>query len=65
MERENCEHKVLSFGSGDYYIFCANCDARWVCTNTVKDIGSPELANKGIGCTLSGHIRSTPSGEVK
>jgi hypothetical protein len=64
VNREECEHKAIYFGSGDYYLFCHNCGARWVCTNEVRDIGSPELANKGVGCTLSGSVRIafTPSG---
>jgi hypothetical protein len=27
--RVDCEHNTLMFGSGDYYIFCQDCNARW------------------------------------
>ena len=26
---EKCDHDTLYFGSGDYYVFCAGCGARW------------------------------------
>lgn len=61
VNRSDCEHKTLFFGSGDYYLFCKRCDARWVCTNANVDIGSPELANKGVGSLLSGQVRLAPS----
>lgn len=25
-----CKHEMLSFGSGDYYLFCDQCGDRWV-----------------------------------
>lgn len=26
---EECTHKTLYFASGDYYIFCQDCNAHW------------------------------------
>jgi hypothetical protein len=28
--RDNCDHKRLRFGSGDYYVFCTDCITAWV-----------------------------------
>lgn len=58
-ERASCRHEILRFGSGDYYIFCANtkCGARWVCCGHAMDVGTPHLSNQGVGCTLSGEER--------
>ncbi len=59
LKREDCTHRVLRFGSGDYYIFCHDCDARWVASQIGTDKAAPELANKGKGCALSGQVRIT------
>ncbi len=32
-ERKDCDHERLTFGSGDYYIFCSDCSARWGALN--------------------------------
>ena len=56
--REKCRHLTLSFGSGDYYIFCNDCDAKWCAHNHTqseygydkdgKPIGAdPSVCNKG------------------
>lgn len=66
--REKCDHKELWFGSGDFYIFCQNCGARWATISWQqpeygydkdgKPIGvCPEDANKGEGSRLSGTKR--------
>lgn len=59
-QRHKCRHETLSFGSGDYYIFCANaeCDARWVCCDSGSDLPAAHLSNQGIGGQLSGQERS-------
>lgn len=58
LKREDCKHQYLQFASGDYYIWCRQCEARWVCTEIHADKASPELANRGIGSTLSGQLRT-------
>ena len=35
--RDNCEHRTLRFGSGDYYVFCADCITTWVKTKPGTD----------------------------
>ena len=42
-----CRHSLLRFGSGDYYIFCTECPARWVMSDA-SDIASPGNANLGV-----------------
>jgi len=63
MKQEDCRHATVRFGSGDYYIFCADCPMRWAAINpsTEGDFVFPEGANKGVGATLSGEVRVTPS----
>lgn len=56
-DRSQCRHERLRFGSGDYYLFCQDCPARWVCSGSMRDEGAPELANQGVGCSLSGELR--------
>ena len=58
--RDVCHHRFLRFGSGDYYIFCHDCDARWVTSDPSTDRPAPELANKGPGGQLSGKMRIAP-----
>lgn len=29
-----CQHERLSWGSGDYYLFCMGCPAQWVMRGT-------------------------------
>lgn len=68
--RAECSHEKLRFGSGDYYIFCANldCGAQWAAIGggqpeygfdiTGRPIGCNALvSNKGVGGTLSGQER--------
>jgi hypothetical protein len=35
--RDNCDHKRLRFGSGDYYVFCTDCITAWVKTKPGTD----------------------------
>lgn len=35
--RDNCDHHRLRFGSGDYYVFCAECLTTWVKTKPGTD----------------------------
>ena len=44
-----CSHHSLYFGSGDYYIFCEDCNRHWVTKDTVAKLS-----------TLSGKSRSAP-----
>lgn len=59
MYREFCEHKTLHFHSGDYYVECDDCHAKWVACDP-WDIRAPDQANRGVGCGLSGHKRFSP-----
>jgi hypothetical protein len=69
--RRQCRHEELTFGSGDYYLFCNACGATWM-TKSVADAqhgefgvtkdgrrvgGCPQEANKGEGALLSGRVR--------
>ena len=55
---DNCDHGILHFGSGDYYLFCDGCGASWMRRGSNKQeygvdkdgkpIGAaPEESNKG------------------
>jgi hypothetical protein len=55
--QEDCAHKLLTFGSGDYYIFCSGCGARWVFAGGEDDTHTPGKSNKGKGSHLSGETR--------
>lgn len=57
IDRKDCRHAKLTFGSGDFYIFCYECGAVWVAREIGSDQPAAALANQGIGSTLSGHIR--------
>ena len=59
----NCEHKRIYFASGDYYIYCTDCSARWVMTDP-QGVGDdpmpkPENSNIGSAALLSGEERFT------
>jgi hypothetical protein len=56
-KREECEHPEVRFASGDYYVMCTFCDARWVCCGADSDQPRPDLANQGVGTGLSGGLR--------
>jgi len=56
-ERKDCEHENLMFGSGDYYIFCTECPAKWVVAGNNSDENSPQESNIGVGAGLSGERR--------
>ena len=68
--RQNCAHETLMFGSGDYYILCTNtkCGPRWAAVSPKQPeygfagqqpIGAcAEIANQGVGATLSGKMRT-------
>lgn len=49
--KTECLHEEIYFGSGDYYIFCANpeCGRRWRVDG--------DVSNKGDQCMLSGERR--------
>ena len=55
--REECNHPELTFGSGDYYIFCYECGAIWATTSIQSDRIAPEESNRGKGMSLSGEKR--------
>lgn len=55
--RAECRHERLFFGSGDYYLFCSDCNAAWVCRSPADDQPAPHMANKGVGVGLSGEKR--------
>jgi hypothetical protein len=65
--RHECNHPKLTFGSGDFYLFCYGCGARWACigdTGFSKDEISPATANRGVGAQLSGQTRTQhPNGD--
>jgi hypothetical protein len=64
--REDCRHEVIGFQSGDYYVFCRGCPARWAAIDPVKgDVIDPSQSNKGFGQQLSGEDRFkfTPRGK--
>jgi len=41
-EQNECKHEKLTFGSGDFYIFCVDCTRSWVHRNTADDTTSYE-----------------------
>lgn len=54
--REFCNHETIYFNSGDYYICCKDCPAKWVACDA-WDIRAPNEANRGVGCRLNGEKR--------
>lgn len=54
---EECDHATIHFGSGDYYLFCHDCGARWVRTQRDADIAAPEEC-RGVGTGNSGQPRT-------
>lgn len=51
--REQCRHLSLAFGSGDYYIFCQDCDARWVAHNAIQSEYGYDSDGKPVGADPS------------
>jgi hypothetical protein len=49
-----CQHGVLQFNSGDYYVTCPTCHARW---GRLSDDGRPEYRTledgTNVGCDPS------------
>jgi len=50
-----CKHQTLFFGSGGYYIICAECSYMWVAKDPMSQMDEPakdfqrlELTNKDI-----------------
>ena len=43
--RDNCDHKRLRFGSGDYYVFCTDCITAWVKTKPGTDQADASINN--------------------
>jgi len=35
--KSRCRHKTLFFGSGGYYLICAECSAMWVAKDPMND----------------------------
>jgi hypothetical protein len=69
MQKIDCTHKELKFGSADYYISCGSCGALWIrgkanqreygVGTDGEPIGAaPEEAGHGAAAHLSGHIRA-------
>jgi len=50
IDRKYCDHPVVSFQSGDYYVFCRVCDARWGAIKTGQDEYGTDATGKSIGC---------------
>lgn len=46
--RDNCEHKTLRFGSGDYYVFCTDCLTTWVKTKPGTDEADASVNNNEL-----------------
>jgi hypothetical protein len=44
-----CQHPQLHFGSGDYYVFCSVCLARW---GRLSDDGRPEYRTLDDGTKI-------------
>ncbi|GAC1587779.1 MAG: hypothetical protein NVS3B5_21130 [Sphingomicrobium sp.] len=49
-----CLHPKLHFGSGDYHLFCNDCNQTWTVTDHMK-------ANRGEARLLSGQVRQAAS----
>ncbi len=55
---KDCKHETLRFGSGDYYIFCANpkCFRSWIMKGDLDTV-DVDRSNIGVGQNLSGEER--------
>jgi hypothetical protein len=61
--RMSCRHQTLFFGSGGYYIICAECSYMWVARDPLKGDDVPDQ-NFSHGAQLSPHdIRIDPTME--
>lgn len=58
-DAKDCTHHRVHFGSGDYYLFCQGCGAKWVRADGL-DQAAPGLSNRGTGSSLSGQPREKP-----
>lgn len=75
MNRKDCEHPTLFFNSGDYYLTCLGCGARWATMDTSRqaeygtdrhgrEVGAcPEAANIGIEAHFSSDEKRVRVGE--
>jgi hypothetical protein len=57
-----CEHKVLMFGSGDYYVFCKECAARWGRLASDRPEYGEDKEGRFVGCAPNLAI-GQPTGE--
>ncbi len=46
--QQKCDHPVLFFGSGDYYVMCRHCSRTWVKTGMQSDDADPMFVNDTI-----------------
>lgn len=49
---DGCLHEELTFGSGDYFIFCSKCNRTWII-----DERDGKMSNIGRASGLSGEKR--------
>lgn len=49
--QDKCEHRVLRFGSGDYYVFCTDCLRTWV---QIKPSGNDEPNSEHLNNDVQG-----------
>jgi len=60
ISREQCRHLNISFGSGDYYIFCNDCPAKWVAHNDHQpEYGYEDGKAVGADASVSNQYKGT------
>ena len=47
-KQQECDHPMLFFGSGDYYIMCRVCSRTWVKAGMQNDDADPSFVNDRI-----------------
>ena len=67
-DRKDCDHARLTFGSGDYYIFCADCPAKWGALNpNIPEYDFNPRGNLVVGCdpSMCTNTQQFPEARVK
>jgi hypothetical protein len=54
MENKKCDHEILYFGSGAFYLFCSKCGVAWV---AITNLSNTDVDYSRAAENLSGETR--------
>lgn len=57
LKQSDCDHSVLRFGSGDYYVYCTDCLRTWV---QIKPGTGDEPCSEHLNNMVQGEDRVKP-----